>query len=92
MLWPKFESQEVGLKLAYTGTIKDEILDAEEVAFYLLKYLIDNYLEKLCEKYKMNIEEVRNIINSEEDENQAILNILEMIGKARGAYMSRTEK
>ena len=55
MLWPKFESQEVGLNLAFTGTIKDEILDKEEIAFYLLKYLSSNYLGKLCEKYKLDM-------------------------------------
>ena len=50
VLWPKFESDEVGINLAFTGTIKDEILDKQEIAFYLLKYLIDNYLDKVSEK------------------------------------------
>ena len=80
-----------GLKLSFTGTIKDEILDKEEIAFYLVKYLMKNYLNNLSEKYKLNIEEIRNMLN-EKDENQVILEILEMIGKNRGCLVSRTEK
>lgn len=80
-----------GLKLSFTGTIKDEILDKEEVTFYLVRYLMKNYLNNLSEKYKLNIEEIENILN-EKDENQVILEILEMIGKNRGCLVSRTEK
>ena len=43
VLWPKFESQEVALNLAFTGTIKDDILPKVEVAYRLLKYLLENY-------------------------------------------------
>ncbi|HJA13091.1 MAG TPA: ribosome biogenesis GTPase YlqF [Candidatus Mediterraneibacter merdipullorum] len=39
ILWPKFEDQEVGLKLAFIGSIKDEILQTEELAAELIKYL-----------------------------------------------------
>ena len=38
VLWPKFESEEVGLNLAYTGSIKDDVLEKIEVAYQLLKY------------------------------------------------------
>ncbi len=91
VLWPKFESQEVGLNLAFTGTIKEEIIDKEEVAFYLVKYLIKNHLDKLLEKYKLDKNEIEALLKSDESEAQSILQIIEMIGKTRGAYM-RTEE
>lgn len=91
VLWPKFESQEVGLNLAFTGTIKEEIIDKEEVAFYLVKYLIKNHLDKLLEKYKLDKNEIEALLKSDESEVQSILQIIEMIGKTRGAYM-RTEE
>ena len=88
MLWPRFESEEVGLNLAFTGTIKDEILDGEEIAFYLLKYLINNYLKLLTEKYKLNEEKIKENLSTCEDENQVILEVMEQIGKNRGALIS----
>ena len=89
VLWPKFENQEVGLNLAFTGTIKEEILDKEEVAYYLTKYLLNNHFDKLIEKYKLDKREIQDLINSEKEENEKILEIIEKIGKERGAYMSR---
>lgn len=89
VLWPKFESEEVALNLAFTGTIKEEIIDKEEVAFYLVKYLTKNHLDKLCQKYKLEEAEVKEVTTNSEDENQGILEVIEMIGKARGAIMSR---
>ena len=53
ILWPKFDDEAVGLKLAYTGAIKDEIIDTEELACNLLEYLRDNYPEALEKGYKM---------------------------------------
>ena len=44
VLWPKFESNEVGLNLAFTGSIKDEVIDKEEIAYHLINYLNENYL------------------------------------------------
>lgn len=92
VLWPKFESEEVGLNLAYIGSIKDEILDTEEIAFNLIKYLIKNYLDLLVTRYKLNTEEIKDALENGEDENQAIMDIIEMIGKVRGTLVSRTEK
>lgn len=88
VLWPKFENEEIGLNLSFTGTIKDEILDKEEIAFYLLKYLIDNYLKLVSEKYKLNYEEIEEKINTYEDKNQVIIETMEQIGKNRGALVS----
>ena len=92
VLWPKFENQEVGLKLAFTGTIKEEIIDKEEIAFYLVKYLIKNHLDKLLAKYKLDKTEIEELLKSEVNEVQIILHIIEMIGKSRGAYMRAGEE
>ncbi len=51
ILWPKFEDQSVGLKLAYIGSIKDEILNTEELGVELIGFLNENYPEILPEKY-----------------------------------------
>ena len=51
ILWPKCEDQEVGLRLAFIGSIKDEILNTEELAAELIKFLNANYPGVLEEKY-----------------------------------------
>lgn len=51
ILWPKFEDQEVGLKLAFIGSIKDEILQTEELAAELIKFMNSAYPGVLEEKY-----------------------------------------
>jgi len=91
VLWQKFESEEVGLKLSFTGTIKDEILDKEEVTFYLVKYLLENHLNNLAEKYKLDINQINTKLE-QKDKNEVILEILENIGRNRGCLVSRTEK
>ena len=53
ILWPKFEDQEVGLKLAFIGSIKDEILQTEELAAELVKFLKESYPGVLEEKYSI---------------------------------------
>ena len=58
VLWPKFESEEVALNLAYTGSIKDDVLEKIEVAYQLLKYLLENYREKLEKRYGLDIENI----------------------------------
>ncbi|MBQ6817504.1 MAG: ribosome biogenesis GTPase YlqF [Bacilli bacterium] len=57
VLWPKFEDEIVGIHLALTGAIKDEVLKKEELIFYLLKYLRKYYPSNLAEKYKIDIKE-----------------------------------
>lgn len=84
VLWPKFESEKVGLNLAYTGSIKDEVIDKTEVAYYLVQYLDKNYPQKLYEKYKISNEEIENI----QDEPQYYLELMELIGRKRGALIS----
>ena len=51
ILWPKFEDQTVGLRLAFIGSIKDEILNTEELAAELIQFMKKNYEDVLSEKY-----------------------------------------
>ncbi|MBP3708132.1 MAG: ribosome biogenesis GTPase YlqF [Clostridia bacterium] len=89
VLWPKFENETIAMNLAYTGTIKDDVLEKSEIAFSLLKYLINNYKQKLSERYKLE-NKIDEIMNSSEDidENGKYLEIFELIGKKRGAIVS----
>lgn len=80
VLWPKFEDSEVGYKLAFTGGIKDDILDIEELSVKLLEILRDGYPEKLTERYK--ISEFSTLSGYE---------ILEEIGRKRGMLISGGE-
>ena len=87
VLWPKFESEEVALNLAYTGTIKDDILEKTEIAFCLLKFLINNYPNMIETRYKIE----KNIINEvikKIDDNQKVYELMQLIGKKRGAIVS----
>ena len=89
VLWPKFESEEVGLKLAFTGTIKEEILQRTEIAYYLVKFLLENYFDLLCERYKLNPADVKiELENNERPENENIYEIFLMIGRKRGCIIS----
>ena len=57
ILWPKFDDVEVGKRLAFTGAIKDDVMDIEELACYLMEYLGKHYAEILTERYKIEVEE-----------------------------------
>ena len=56
ILWPKFEDMKVGLKLAFTGAINDEVYDMEQVAGLLLEVLRKDYPERLQERFKFKTE------------------------------------
>ena len=73
VLWPKFEDPEVGFKLAFIGSVKDEILDSQEIAVRLLVVLQKNYPERLEERYK-----IKDFADLEPYE------LLELIGAKRG--------
>lgn len=79
ILWPKFDDEAVGLKLAYTGAVKDEIIDIVELAGKLIEYLANLYPEELKKRYKLN------------DINFDGLDLLNEIGKKRGALVSGGE-
>ncbi|MGU9062210.1 ribosome biogenesis GTPase YlqF [Clostridium perfringens] len=76
VLWPKFEDEIVGLNLAFTGAIKDEIMDTEELALKLVERLQETNPEELMTRYKL----------TELHENP--LDNLDAIARKRGAIMS----
>ncbi len=78
ILWPKFEDPEVAKRIAFTGGIKDEIMDIEELAFYLIGYLRENYSDMLKERFKLTED-----LSEYED-----FDIVELIGKKRGCIVS----
>lgn len=77
ILWPKFEDHETGLNLAFTGAIKDEIMDTAELASKLMERLSVIYPERLKERYK--------IIDLEA---KSGMSLLEEAGKKRGCLVS----
>lgn len=77
VLWPKFEDEEVGMNLAFTGAIKDEIMDIETLALRLIERLQDPYKDRLIERYKLDG------ISAEALEN------MDNIARKRGAVISR---
>ena len=88
VLWPKFENEEVALNLSFTGTIKDDILAQTEIAYQLLKYLLNNYMDNVCERYNFKKEEIEEILEQDNSENINIYEIMQIIGKKRGAIIS----
>ncbi|MCL6615642.1 ribosome biogenesis GTPase YlqF [Anoxybacillus ayderensis] len=72
ILWPKFEDEEVGLKLATTGAIKDTILNLQDVAVYALRFLAAHYPDRLKERYALS------------DIPEDIVVLFDEIGKRRG--------
>ncbi|MBR2328625.1 MAG: ribosome biogenesis GTPase YlqF, partial [Clostridia bacterium] len=57
ILWPKFDDTKVGMHLAFTGAIKDDVMDLEELASCLMEYLGSHYADIVTERYKITIEE-----------------------------------
>ncbi len=89
MLWPKLEPQEIALHLAFVGTIKDDNLEKVEVAYYLLKYLLENKRKNIIDRYNLDEEEIENILNNtNQPENENILEIFNIIGRKRGALVT----
>ncbi len=80
VLWPKFEDPEVGFKLAFIGSVKDEILDSQEIAVRLLLVMQKNYPDRLEERYKI----------SDFDELEPY-ELLELIGSKRGMLVKGGE-
>ncbi len=78
ILWPKFEDQNVGLKLAMIGSIKDDLLDTRELAFHLVGLLTEKYPGYLKKRY--NIEE-----------NRDKMNIIEQVAQVRNCRLKGNE-
>ena len=89
VLWPKFESEEVAMHLAFTGTIKEDVLDKLEIAYHLTKFMIENYQLNLCERYKIPSEFIKQKLEQKDQpENQNIYEIMLEIGRKRGCIIS----
>ena len=80
ILWPKFEDISVGEKLAFTGAIKDEIMDLEEIACRLLLKLKELYPDSLTARYKMT-----------DFDDLDGYELLQLLGKKRGFVVSGGE-
>ena len=91
VLWPKFENEQVALNLAFTGTIKDDVLEQTEVAYQLLKLLLKDYMENVIERYKITKEYIEEILDKPEPENFKIYEIMQTIWKKRGCIISGGE-
>ena len=81
ILWPKFENEDDAKKIAFTGGIKDEILDIEDLAYELLGYLKQSYMDSLLKTYNLN--------DSDSELNK--YELLESIGRKRGCVISGGE-
>lgn len=82
VLWPKFEDPQVGERLAFTGAIKDDILDIELLGMRLLEYLYAHYKELVCGRYGMTPEEADGLEAYE---------LLTLVGRKRGMLVSGGE-
>ena len=78
ILWPKFEDQQVGLRMALIGSIRDEILNQDEMAIELIEYLKNHYQGILADRYQV-------------DENEDKVKILEQIALNRNCKMKGNE-
>ena len=80
ILWPKFDDTKVGMHLAFTGAIKDDVMDLEELASCLMEYLGSHYADIVTERYKITI--------AEEDSGY---DLLTKAGRKRGFLMRGAE-
>jgi ribosome biogenesis GTPase A len=82
ILWPKFEDQDVGYRLAVTGAIKEEILNIEDIAFYAVKYLVKDYGSRFQERF--GIEKLPEDLENPDE----IVAVMEAVGRKRGCLIS----
>ncbi len=82
VLWPKFEDKLVGERLAFTGAVKDEVVDTEHLASRLLEVLRDQYGNAVTQRYKLENIDITTLKGYE---------LLELIGKMRGMLISGGE-
>ena len=82
VLWPKFDDPNVGEKLAFTGAVKDQIVDTEQLASRLLEVLRDEYSAMLAARYKLEKYDLRPLQGYE---------LLALIGRKRGMLASGGE-
>ena len=82
VLWPKFDDATVGENLAFTGAIRDQILDTEEIAMLLAGRLAKTAPRELCERYKLDEDEIADL---------DCYDLFRLIGKKRGFLISGGE-
>ncbi|MFZ0446847.1 MAG: ribosome biogenesis GTPase YlqF [Bacillus sp. (in: firmicutes)] len=80
ILWPKFEDQEVGQKLALTGAIKDAVLNLEDVALFGINFLEEKYPARLKEWLKIEGELPQDTVEK-----------FDLIGEKKGLFMGNRE-
>ena len=80
ILWPKFDDRGVGMMLAYTGAVKDDVLDIEGLAFNLIRMLWEKYPETIRQRYKMEM-----------PEDATGYELLEEMGRKRGFLIAKGE-
>ena len=80
ILWPKFEDETTGIHLAFTGAVKDEIMDLETLACHLIELLAKRYPQALLERFKVEV-----------DPEQPGWELLEQCGRKRGFLISGGE-
>jgi len=79
ILWPKIEEDMMGIKLACSGAIKDEVLNIEDIAFHLIKLLLVDYKHVFYERYKID------------QTIETPVEIMEAIGRKRGCLVKGNE-
>ncbi|MFS0727817.1 ribosome biogenesis GTPase YlqF [Paenibacillus sp. 1P07SE] len=82
ILWPKFEDELVGYRLAMTGAIREQILNIEDIAYFAVRELVERYWDALEERFGID-EPPADLEN-----NQEIVRVMEDIGRKRGCLMS----
>lgn len=81
ILWPKFKDEQVALNLAFTGAIKDDILDVHEIGIKLLERLQQDFFKNLKEKYKLE----------DSHKEMSVYDLFNDIGKKRGCLIAGGE-
>jgi ribosome biogenesis GTPase A len=82
VLWPKFEDKIVGERLAFTGAVKDDVVDMQHLSARLLEVLRDNYQEAMKQRYKLEDVDLSELKGYE---------LLDLIGKKRGMLIAGGE-
>ena len=92
VLWPKINNNNAALPLSFTGAIKDDILDLVEIAYELIKWMMENkYEENLKARYDIKDEEIKEIFNSDLEDNEKIIEVMNIIGRNKGCLIKGGE-
>ena len=92
VLWPKINNNNAALPLSFTGAIKDDILDLVEIAYELIKWMMENkYEENLKSRYDIKDEEIKEIFNSDLEDNEKIIEVMNIIGRNKGCLIKGGE-